>query len=116
MEIDFHQAIPEKPFYTIGEVAELCQIKAHVLRYWETEFPQLQPIKRRGNRRFYRHEDLILVQKLQDLLYAQGLTIKGARQKLAEAGESKITPSNEEYLGIISKAIKDLESILNELQ
>src|SRR6516164_9251678 len=76
--------IPGKRYFTIGEVSELCAVKPHVLRYWEQEFPQLKPVKRRGNRRYYQHEDVQMVRRIRSLLYEQGFTIGGARQRLRE--------------------------------
>ena len=75
--------IPAKRYFTIGEVSELCDVKAHVLRYWEQEFPQLKPVKRRGNRRYYQRHDVILIRRIRALLYEQGFTIGGARQRLS---------------------------------
>ncbi len=79
--------IPAKRYFTIGEVSELCSVKPHVLRYWEQEFTQLKPIKRRGNRRYYQHHEVLLVRRIRELLYEQGFTISGARNKL-EGGRS----------------------------
>ncbi len=79
--------IPGKRYFTIGEVSELCAVKPHVLRYWEQEFPDLKPVKRRGNRRYYQQHDVQMVRQIRHLLYDQGFTIGGARQRLAE-GES----------------------------
>lgn len=76
-------AIPGKRYFTIGEVSDLCALKPHVLRYWEQEFPQLQPLKRRGNRRYYQRHDIILIRQIRGLLYEQGFTIGGARQCLS---------------------------------
>jgi DNA-binding transcriptional MerR regulator len=76
--------IPAKRYFTIGEVSELCLVKPHVLRYWEQEFAQLRPVKRRGNRRYYQHHEVLLVRRIRDLLYGQGFTIIGARGKLDE--------------------------------
>lgn len=76
--------IPRKRYFAIGEVSELCQVKPHVLRYWEQEFPQLKPVKRRGNRRYYQHEDVVMVRRIRGLLYDQGFTIGGARQRLKD--------------------------------
>ena len=78
--------IPAKRYFTIGEVSELCGVKPHVLRYWEQEFTQLKPVKRRGNRRYYQHHEVLLVRRIRELLYSQGFTISGARNKLDEAG------------------------------
>jgi DNA-binding transcriptional MerR regulator len=74
--------IPAKRYFAIGEVSELCRVKPHVLRYWEQEFAQLKPIKRRGNRRYYQHHEVLLVRRIRELLYEQGFTISGARNKL----------------------------------
>src|SRR5690625_2946413 len=80
--------IPAKRYFTIGEVSTICDVKPHVLRYWEQEFPQLKPVKRRGNRRYYRHNDVLLIRQIRELLYAEGYTIGGARHKL-EGGEAR---------------------------
>ena len=77
--------IPAKRYFTIGEVSELCAVKPHVLRYWEQEFTQLKPVKRRGNRRYYQHHEVLLIRRIRDLLYDQGFTISGARNKLGDA-------------------------------
>lgn len=77
--------IPAKRYFTIGEVSELCGVKAHVLRYWEQEFNQLKPVKRRGNRRYYQHHEVLLIRRIRELLYEQGFTISGARNRLSEA-------------------------------
>ena len=74
--------IPAKRYFTIGEVSELCAVKAHVLRYWEQEFAQLRPVKRRGNRRYYQHHEVLLIRRIRELLYEEGFTISGARQRL----------------------------------
>ena len=76
--------IPAKRYFTIGEVSELCGVKPHVLRYWEQEFSQLKPVKRRGNRRYYQHHEVLLVRRIRELLYNQGFTINGARHRLDE--------------------------------
>jgi DNA-binding transcriptional MerR regulator len=78
--------IPAKRYFTIGEVGELCGVKPHVLRYWEQEFTQLRPMKRRGNRRYYQHHEVLMIRRIRGLLYDQGFTISGARNKLQEAG------------------------------
>src|SRR5438132_12686402 len=75
-------AIPAKRYFTIGEVSKLCNVKPHVLRYWEQEFTQLKPVKRRGNRRYYQQHEVLLVRRIRELLYTQGFTINGARQRL----------------------------------
>ncbi|MGY8904525.1 MAG: MerR family transcriptional regulator [Burkholderiales bacterium] len=76
--------IPAKRYFTIGEVSDLCEVKPHVLRYWEQEFTQLRPMKRRGNRRYYQHHEVLMIRRIRDLLYDQGFTISGARNKLQE--------------------------------
>jgi DNA-binding transcriptional MerR regulator len=78
-------AIPAKRYFTIGEVSELCGVKPYVLRYWEQEFTQLKPMKRRGNRRYYQHHEVLLIRRIRDLLYDQGFTISGARNRLSDA-------------------------------
>ena len=80
--------IPAKRYFTIGEVAELCGVKTHVLRYWEQEFTQLRPVKRRGNRRYYQHHEVLMIRRIRDLLYEQGFTISGARNKLQELAQA----------------------------
>ena len=78
--------IPAKRYFTIGEVSDLCAVKPHVLRYWEQEFTQLKPVKRRGNRRYYQHHEVLLIRRIRDLLYEQGFTINGARHRLESDG------------------------------
>lgn len=78
--------IPAKRYFTIGEVSELCGVKPHVLRYWEQEFTQLRPVKRRGNRRYYQHHEVLLIRRIRELLYEQGFTINGARNRLDSPG------------------------------
>lgn len=80
--------IPRKRYFAIGEVSELCEVKPHVLRYWEQEFPQLKPVKRRGNRRYYQQDDVLMVRRIRSLLYEQGFTIGGARQRLKEMAKA----------------------------
>jgi len=84
--------IPAKRYFTIGEVSDLCAVKPHVLRYWEQEFAQLKPVKRRGNRRYYQHHEVLLIRRIRDLLYEQGFTINGARHRL----ESDVVPNPED--------------------
>jgi len=79
--------IPAKRYFTIGEVSDLCGVKPYVLRYWEQEFTQLKPVKRRGNRRYYQHHEVLLIRRIRDLLYDQGFTISGARNRLSELGQ-----------------------------
>ena len=85
--------IPAKRYFTIGEVSELCGVKPHVLRYWEQEFTQLKPVKRRGNRRYYQHHEVLLIRRIRELLYEQGFTISGARNKLgSRLAEPELVP------------------------
>ena len=81
--------IPAKRYFTIGEVSDLCGVKPYVLRYWEQEFTQLKPMKRRGNRRYYQHHEVLLIRRIRELLYEQGFTISGARNRLTEAGSNR---------------------------
>ncbi|MDN3986534.1 MerR family transcriptional regulator [Zwartia vadi] len=85
-------SIPAKRYFTIGEVSDLCGVKPHVLRYWEQEFTQLKPVKRRGNRRYYQHHEVLLIRKIRELLYEQGFTISGARNRLSEGRETAQDP------------------------
>jgi DNA-binding transcriptional MerR regulator len=84
--------IPAKRYFTIGEVSELCAVKAHVLRYWEQEFSQLRPVKRRGNRRYYQHHEVLLIRRIRELLYEEGFTISGARQRLEHDAGAQPAP------------------------
>jgi DNA-binding transcriptional MerR regulator len=85
--------IPAKRYFTIGEVSELCGVKPHVLRYWEQEFTQLKPVKRRGNRRYYQHHEVLLIRRIRELLYEQGFTISGARNRLDESFTTSSKPA-----------------------
>ncbi|MDX1497237.1 MAG: MerR family transcriptional regulator [Salinisphaeraceae bacterium] len=106
--------IPEKRYFAIGEVSELCAVKPHVLRYWEQEFPQLKPVKRRGNRRYYQHQDVMTVRRIRDLLYRQGFTIGGARQRLRELpSEKEKTP--ETALGQLREIRDELNALIKLL-
>jgi len=106
-------AIPGKRYFTIGEVSDLCQVKPHVLRYWEQEFPQLKPVKRRGNRRYYQRHDVLMIRQIRSLLYEQGFTIGGARQQMS--GEHAKQDSNQSQL-IIKQLRTELEEILQILK
>ncbi|MFT6102607.1 MAG: DNA-binding transcriptional MerR regulator [Granulosicoccus sp.] len=112
--------IPGKRYFAIGEVSELCAVKPHVLRYWEQEFPQLKPIKRRGNRRYYQRQDVMMIREIRELLYDQGFTIGGARQKLdsaTDASKSAEATSNDQlFPDLIDKMINELESVLTLLK
>jgi DNA-binding transcriptional MerR regulator len=88
--------IPAKRYFTIGEVSELCGVKPHVLRYWEQEFTQLKPVKRRGNRRYYQHHEVLLIRRIRELLYEQGFTINGARNRLDSHGAASGEPEANE--------------------
>jgi len=129
--------IPAKRYFTIGEVSELCGVKPHVLRYWEQEFTQLKPVKRRGNRRYYQHHEVLLIRRIRELLYEEGFTISGARNRLDSAridnqrmeAEEKPEPAGREsgrdssrearapHLGVDVAAIKrELRAVLDQLQ
>ena len=97
-------AIPAKRYFTIGEVSELCGVKPHVLRYWEQEFTQLKPVKRRGNRRYYQHHEVLLIRRIRELLYEQGFTISGARNKLDSRVGELIAPLDAEPLAASASA------------
>lgn len=105
--------IPAKRYFTIGEVSELCEVKPHVLRYWETEFPSLSPVKRRGNRRYYQRHEVLMVRQIRALLYEQGYTIGGARQRLEgnAAKEESVLSAQ-----IIKQVRMELEEILHLLR
>jgi DNA-binding transcriptional MerR regulator len=105
--------IPGKRYFTIGEVSELCAVKPHVLRYWEQEFPQLKPVKRRGNRRYYQRQDVLIIRQIRSLLYDEGFTIGGARQRLTgEDAKSDVTQSQQ----IIKQLRMELEQVLKILR
>ena len=102
-------AIPGKRYFTIGEVSDLCGVKPHVLRYWEQEFQQLKPVKRRGNRRYYQRHDVLMIRQIRGLLYEEGYTISGARQRLeGESGRQETTMSAQ----IIRQVRQELEEVL----
>lgn len=105
--------IPAKRYFTIGEVAELCAVKPHVLRYWEQEFDQLEPVKRRGNRRYYQRQDVEIIRTIYSLLYEQGFTIGGARQQLGQTSKSQ---SESSQATDIKQFIVDLESVVDTLK
>ncbi len=111
-------AIPSKRYFTIGEVSDLCCVKSHVLRYWEQEFPSLKPMKRRGNRRYYQREDVILIRQIRSLLYEQGYTISGARQQIMGGGEVDEMASGSSVLDDVAlkKIVSDLEETLQALR
>jgi DNA-binding transcriptional MerR regulator len=107
-------SIPGKRYFTIGEVSELCQVKPHVLRYWEQEFPQLKPVKRRGNRRYYQRQDVLTIRQIRSLLYDQGYTIGGARQRM-EDGDEPAAGQAAQLNGSLHETINELEDILKIL-
>ncbi|SDJ52560.1 MerR family transcriptional regulator [Microbulbifer yueqingensis] len=105
--------IPGKRYFTIGEVSELCAVKPHVLRYWEQEFPQLSPVKRRGNRRYYQHQDVLLIRQIRALLYEEGFTIGGARHQM-EAGSQQAEKAHLQQ--VLPQVIAELEGVLTLLE
>ncbi len=105
--------IPAKRYFTIGEVSELCGVKPHVLRYWEQEFPNLKPVKRRGNRRYYQRHDVLMIRQIRSLLYDQGFTITGARQRL-EGAQAKMETSISNQ--IMRQVRMELEEVLQILR
>ncbi len=105
--------IPGKRYFTIGEVSELCAVKPHVLRYWEQEFPQLNPVKRRGNRRYYQRQDVLMIRQIRSLLYEHGFTIGGARQRMS--GE-EARDDTTQYKQLIRQMITGLEDVLQVLR
>ena len=105
--------IPAKRYFTIGEVSDLCGVKPHVLRYWEQEFEQLKPVKRRGNRRYYQRADVMMIRQIRSLLYEQGFTIGGARQRLdSDRTQKDVSRSNQ----IIKQVRIELEEVLQDLK
>jgi len=111
--------IPAKRYFTIGEVSELCGVKPHVLRYWEQEFTQLKPVKRRGNRRYYQHHEVLLIRRIRQLLYEEGFTISGARNRLDNSRieiEERAEPSAPRELRAVPSAGVDLAAIKRELR
>jgi DNA-binding transcriptional MerR regulator len=110
--------IPAKRYFTIGEVSELCGVKPHVLRYWEQEFTQLKPVKRRGNRRYYQHHEVLLIRRIRELLYDQGFTINGARNRLDElvAEPAKGQAGRPASGGNLSAVRAEIQSVLDLLR
>jgi DNA-binding transcriptional MerR regulator len=107
-------AIPDKLYFTISEVSRLCAVQAYVLRYWEQEFPSLKPVKRRGNRRYYQQQDILLVRQIRKLLYEDGFTIEGARAQLSNTPET--VSQSVKVTAIVKKVIAELESVLQNLR
>ncbi len=113
--------IPPKRYFTIGEVSELCGVKPHVLRYWEQEFTQLRPVKRRGNRRYYQHHEVLLIRHIRELLYDQGFTISGARNRLVELANESARISRAQATAFTSKPAlaqlrQDLKNVIDQLR
>lgn len=106
--------IPAKRYFTIGEVSDLCGVKPHVLRYWEQEFTQLKPVKRRGNRRYYQHHEVLLIRRIRELLYEQGFTISGARNKLENRIVEEVDESGSSENAVATQVI-DASTVRNEL-
>jgi len=110
--------IPAKRYFTIGEVSDLCGVKPHVLRYWEQEFTQLKPVKRGGNRRYYQHHEVLLIRRIRQLLYQEGFTISGARNRLGEsaiqAQENQVEVDR--YKGLVQEVRSQLQSMLKDLR
>lgn len=105
--------IPGKRYFTIGEVSLLCAVKPHVLRYWEQEFPQLSPVKRRGNRRYYQRQDVLMIRQIRALLYDEGFTITGARQRLSGAEQKKDKSQSKQ---LVTQMIAELEDLLKAIK
>jgi DNA-binding transcriptional MerR regulator len=105
--------IPGKRYFTIGEVSELCAVKPHVLRYWEQEFPQLNPVKRRGNRRYYQRQDVMTIRQIRSLLYDQGFTIGGARLQMSSDSNQV---DNNQFNQLVVQMIGELEQVLKVLK
>lgn len=109
--------IPEKKYFTIGEASDLCGVKPHVLRYWEQEFPQLSPVTRKGNRRYYQHRDVMLIRQIRNLLYEECFTISGARQQIS-SGKTRNVAAHvivEDQKATLANICEELEDILDEL-
>jgi len=104
--------IPGKRYFTIGEVSELCDVKPHVLRYWEQEFPQLKPVKRRGNRRYYQRQDVLTIRQIRGLLYDQGFTIGGARTRLTNEDGLSVDDDSWQFKKLVLEMIAELEALL----
>ena len=104
--------IPEKLYFSMGEASELCGVKPHVLRYWEEEFTQIAPVKRRGNRRYYQKKDLLIIRKIRELLYQEGFTIEGARQQFVTERESTRENKDREWAQKMLKRVKEISKLL----
>ena len=102
-------AIPAKRYFTIGEVSDLCGVKPYVLRYWEQEFTQLKPMKRRGNRRYYQHHEVLLIRRIRELLYEQGFTISGARNRLSDPSAGRESPMESAQAAVAAAPLEAVE-------
>lgn len=109
-------AIPAKRYFTIGEVSDLCGVKPHVLRYWEQEFTQLKPLKRRGNRRYYQHHEVLLIRRIRELLYEHGFTINGARNRLDVAEPQTSAPVAKQASSLRPSRTLDMREVRSELK
>ena len=111
--------IPDKRYFTIGETSDLCAVKPHVLRYWEQEFPQLSPVTRRGNRRYYQHKDVLLIREIRTLLYEHGFTISGARQQFSTHKKQRSSAGSEvlvdDQRALLTTVCDELETIVSQL-
>lgn len=107
--------IPAKRYFTIGEVSDLCDLKAHVLRYWEQEFSQLKPVKRSGNRRYYQHHEVMLIRRIRELLYEQGFTISGARNQLESSVAKVSVESQSGTLPAVNEIRREIQEIIQLL-
>src|SRR5512135_1952036 len=108
--------IPAKRYFTIGEVSELCGVKAHVLRYWEQEFTQLKPLKRGGNRRYYQHHEVLLIRRIRQLLYEDGFTISGARSRLDQLLSKQDEPQQIEKVAVPAKTVFDVSELRRDIR
>ena len=105
-------AIPGKRYFTIGEVSELCAVKPHVLRYWEQEFPQLKPVKRRGNRRYYQRHEVQLIRRIRSLLYIEGFTISGAKNQIEMEAGTQSVPTTQVKRKVVAELISEIDEVV----
>ncbi len=103
--------IPDKDYFSISEVANLCKVKTHTLRFWEKEFKELSPVKKKGNRRYYQKKDILLIRRIRTLLYTEGLTISGAKRSLLQKEEKSLQDSNQETIRELKDILRDLDNI-----
>ena len=107
--------IPSKRYFTIGEVSELCMVKPHVLRYWEQEFPQLNPVKRRGNRRYYQRHEVQLIRRIRSLLYIEGFTISGAKNQIEIESGGQSAPTTQVKRQVVAELIQEIDQVVSLL-